>query len=96
MRAVPKHIYPFESNFLELDKGLRYHYVDEGSGPPVVMVHGNPTWSFFYRDVVQTLKGNCQMLNSLKFDLIVHKKFICFALEPFFDTSYIEMILTIF
>lgn len=56
MRAVPKHIYPFESNFLELDKGLRYHYVDEGSGPPVVMVHGNPTWSLYYRQLVTLLR----------------------------------------
>ncbi len=56
MRAVPKHIYPFASNFLELDKGLRYHYLDEGSGPPVVMVHGNPTWSLYYRQLVTLLR----------------------------------------
>ncbi len=35
--------------------GFRYHYVDEGSGPPVLMVHGNPTWSFYYRRLIQTL-----------------------------------------
>ena len=56
MRAVPKHIYPFASNFLKLDRGLQYHYLDEGSGPPVVMVHGNPTWSLYYRRLVTLLR----------------------------------------
>ena len=43
-------LYPFESHWLDLD-GVRYHYLDEGprNAPPVVMVHGNPTWSFYYR-----------------------------------------------
>jgi haloalkane dehalogenase len=35
--------------------GLRYHYIDEGSGPPIVMVHGNPTWSFYYRALIDAL-----------------------------------------
>jgi cis-3-alkyl-4-acyloxetan-2-one decarboxylase len=35
--------------------GLRYHYLDEGEGEPVVMVHGNPTWSFSYRKLVEAL-----------------------------------------
>ncbi len=38
--------------------GLRYHYLDEGQGEPVVMVHGNPTWSFYFRDLVKGLHGN--------------------------------------
>lgn len=37
--------YPFESRFLEVDGG-RLHYVDEGEGHPILMVHGQPTWSF--------------------------------------------------
>ena len=37
--------------------GLKYHYVDEGSGEPVVMVHGNPTWSFYFRDLIKSLCG---------------------------------------
>lgn len=51
-----RHLYPFKSNFLEHD-GLKYHYLDEGSGDPVVMVHGNPTWSFFYREPVKALRS---------------------------------------
>src|SRR5690348_18398211 len=35
--------------------GLRYHYLDEGEGEPVVMIHGNPTWSFYYRRLVEAL-----------------------------------------
>ena len=49
-------LYPFEGKILDLD-GLSYHYLDEGAGPPVVMVHGNPTWSFYYRDLVLALRG---------------------------------------
>ncbi len=42
------------------------HYVDEGpiGGRPVVMVHGNPTWSFYYRNVIAALKGECRCLAS--------------------------------
>jgi haloalkane dehalogenase len=50
-----RQLFPFESHFLDRS-GLRYHYLDEGSGQPVVMVHGNPTWSFFYRDLVTALR----------------------------------------
>ena len=52
-----KHLYPFESHFMDLN-GSRYHYVDEGSGDPVVMVHGNPTWSFYYRALIKDLSGH--------------------------------------
>lgn len=46
-------VYPFRSNFLKLgDNNL--HYVDEGQGQPILMLHGNPTWSFYYRNLVQT------------------------------------------
>lgn len=34
------------------------HYVDEGHGAPVVMVHGNPTWSFYYRDLISAVAGS--------------------------------------
>jgi cis-3-alkyl-4-acyloxetan-2-one decarboxylase len=49
-------LYPFESHWLDLD-GVRYHYLDEGpaQAPPIVMLHGNPTWSFYYRDLVSPL-----------------------------------------
>jgi haloalkane dehalogenase len=43
--------YPFEPHYAEVD-GLRMHYVDEGSGQPVVMFHGEPSWSYLYRKMV--------------------------------------------
>lgn len=45
---------PFPTHYLDLN-GLRMHYVDEGQGEPVVMLHGNPSWSFMYRDLVRAL-----------------------------------------
>lgn len=45
--------YPFESNFLTTKSGHRQHYIDEGEGRPFLFVHGNPTWSFFFRKLVQ-------------------------------------------
>jgi haloalkane dehalogenase len=46
--------YPFVSRSLELTAG-RMHYVDEGSGQAVLMIHGNPTWSFLYRHLIGRL-----------------------------------------
>lgn len=51
---VPRDLYPFEDRFLEVE-WCRVHYVDEGSGPPLLL-HGNPTWSFIYRDLILGLR----------------------------------------
>jgi haloalkane dehalogenase len=53
--ALQKH-YPFEGKVFDR-QGLRLHYLDEGSGETVVMVHGNPSWSFYYRNLVLALRG---------------------------------------
>lgn len=53
---VSRELYPFKSHFFQ-HGDIKQHYLDEGSGPPVVMVHGNPTWSFYYRNLVKLLKG---------------------------------------
>ena len=42
--------------------GLRYHYLDEGGGEPVVMLHGNPSWSFSYRRLVDALAPTCRTI----------------------------------
>lgn len=47
--------YPFESRFLSLE-GARYHYLDEGTGPTLLFVHGNPTWSFAWRNLIRGLR----------------------------------------
>ena len=51
-----RHLYPFQSQHLEIN-GFRYHYIDEGFGEPIVMVHGNPTWSFYFRKLIQSLSS---------------------------------------
>lgn len=53
--VIEKSIYPFEHNYVHIND-LRYHYVDEGTGNPVIMVHGNPSWSIYYRNLVNALK----------------------------------------
>lgn len=54
-------LYPFESHYLNVG-GHRYHYLDEGRGPVVLMVHGNPTWSFYFRDLVLALRGRYRVV----------------------------------
>ncbi|HYB97919.1 MAG TPA: alpha/beta fold hydrolase [Candidatus Limnocylindrales bacterium] len=49
--------YPFLSRFVPLD-GHVVHYVDEGEGPAILFLHGNPTWSFVYRRLVRELRGS--------------------------------------
>lgn len=48
-------LYPFESRWFDSSRG-RIHYLDEGDGPPILFCHGNPTWSFLYRDIVVALR----------------------------------------
>ena len=52
---VDDELFPFQSRFLDLD-GHRVHYVDEGSGPTLLFLHGNPTWSFDYSAVITLLR----------------------------------------
>jgi len=53
--------YPFRSHFLDRN-GLAYHYLDEGAGDPVVMVHGNPTWSFYFRRLITDLRSRYRVI----------------------------------
>jgi len=55
MRPVSRDVYPFDGRRLDLG-GHGLHYLDEGAGPPVLMVHGNGTWSFAYRALVLGLR----------------------------------------
>lgn len=51
--------YPFEAHYLNLDDfaggSLRLHYLDEGHGPVVLLLHGEPTWSYLYRHLLPPL-----------------------------------------
>jgi haloalkane dehalogenase len=53
---VDEELFPFQSRFVDID-GHIVHYVDEGAGPTLLFLHGNPTWSFVYRDVIDSLRG---------------------------------------
>jgi len=57
---LEKH-FPFKRNFINRN-GQQYHYLNEGQGSPVVMVHGNPSWSFYYRNLVQQLSKEHQCI----------------------------------
>jgi cis-3-alkyl-4-acyloxetan-2-one decarboxylase len=46
--------YPFQSNYHTIGD-YQLHYVDEGEGDVILMVHGNPTWSFYYRRLISLL-----------------------------------------
>lgn len=52
---------PFKTNYLAIN-GHKLQYVHEGSGEPVVMVHGNPTWSFYYRNLIKALQHDYQCI----------------------------------
>jgi len=47
-----KREYPFRSHYLQTESGHALHYVDEGEGRPFLFVHGNPTWSFYFRKLL--------------------------------------------
>ena len=57
--------YPFAPRYLELGgdlAGLRLHHVDEGSGDPILLLHGEPTWSYLYRRVIPRLAQVCRVI----------------------------------
>lgn len=54
-------LYPFESRYLS-QGGQRMHYVDEGDGEPLLLVHGNPTWSFYWHPLILALRDRYRCL----------------------------------
>jgi haloalkane dehalogenase len=52
---VPRELYPFEDRWAAID-GHLVHYIDEGDGPPILLLNGNPSWSFGWRDVIVGLR----------------------------------------
>ncbi len=53
--------YPFVPHYADQD-GLRLHYLDEGAGEPLLLLHGEPTWSFLYRRMIPTLARSARVL----------------------------------
>jgi len=62
--------YPFQSHYFKTAIG-NMHYVDEGSGKPIIFIHGNPTWSFEFRNLIKNLSKNyrCIALDHIGFGL---------------------------
>ncbi|MFB2119511.1 alpha/beta fold hydrolase [Parapedobacter sp. 2B3] len=67
---LDKSTYPFTSNYFDIN-GQRLHYIDEGQGETVMFVHGTPSWSFDYRNVIKKLKANfrCVAIDHIGFGL---------------------------
>ncbi len=53
--------FPFDQHFINLDQG-KMHMVDEGQGEPVILLHGNPTWSYLYRLFIQPLSEKYRVI----------------------------------
>jgi haloalkane dehalogenase len=53
--------FPFEAHFVEVH-GARMHYVDEGSGDPVLFLHGNPTSSYLWRNIIPHLTDRARCI----------------------------------
>jgi haloalkane dehalogenase len=53
--------FPFPPHFSSA-AGFRMHYVDEGSGEPIILIHGEPTWSYLYRNFIPALSRNFRVI----------------------------------
>ena len=60
--VVPAELYPFTPNFVAVGAAQKMHYVDEGQGPAILMVHGNPTWSFYYRNLIKEFSSSHRVI----------------------------------
>ncbi len=71
-RPSPEH-FPFESRWFDSSAGP-LHYIDEGAGQPLLLLHGNPDWSFLYRKIVRGLRDHfrCVVPDYPGFGLSVH------------------------
>jgi haloalkane dehalogenase len=63
-------LYPFKSRFMHLSTG-KMHYIDEGRGEVLLFIHGTPTWSFLYRDIIKYFGNHfrCIAIDHLGFGL---------------------------
>jgi pimeloyl-ACP methyl ester carboxylesterase len=55
---IPRVMFDADHKFVDLPSGARVHYVDEGRGATLLFLHGNPSWSFQWRDLVRGLRGS--------------------------------------
>lgn len=55
--SVPRELFDVEHRFVDLE-GAHIHYVDEGRGETLLLLHGNPSWSFLYRKIIAALRDS--------------------------------------
>lgn len=81
-------LYPFESRWFDSSAG-RMHYIDEGTGTPILFCHGNPTWSFLYRGIVSRLRDRfrCIAVDYLGFGLSEHPESYGYTIEEHARTT---------
>lgn len=53
--------FPFESKYIDV-KGSKIHYIDEGEGDPILFIHGNPTWSYIWRNIIPYVTDNARAI----------------------------------
>ena len=53
--------YAYTPNYVEFE-GMRMHYLDEGSGDPILLLHGEPTWSYLYRRMISPLAARFRVV----------------------------------
>ena len=66
---LAEHLYPFRGKTTSIG-GFQMHYLDEGQGRPVLMVHGNPTWSYLHRHMIGPLAATGRRVIAV--DLVGH------------------------
>ncbi len=59
--AVARHDFPCVSRYVDV-LGSRMHYVEAGRGAPIVLVHGQPTWSYVWRSVIPRLEQSGRVI----------------------------------
>ena len=84
--------FPYNSNFLELSNGLNMHYLDEGSGDPIVLLHGVPTSSYLWRNVIPELaeRGRVIVPDLINFGLSDKTEPLTFVEHGELITEFIE------
>lgn len=59
---IPHKLFPYQSNWCEVD-GIPVHYIDEGQGPVLLLIHGNFMWSFSYRRLIGVLSKSYRCIS---------------------------------
>ena len=69
--------YPFNSNYFNVN-GHQMHYIDEGQGETILFIHGTPSWSFDFRNVIKSLSKNyrCIAIDHVGFGFQINLNFM--------------------